>query len=62
MRTITYFTEDNEMVTVDIIEVEASDIDRREDELITFVEANGGCWYLFRLPDGSVVGFFKEDE
>ena len=61
-RTLTWFTEDNEMVTADVTEIEASDICTITDVHVTSVEANCGWWEVYRLPGGSLVAYFEEDE
>ena len=62
MRTLTWFTEDNKMVTADVVEVEASDICPSTDDHIASIEANSGWWEVYRLPDGALVAYFDEDE
>ena len=59
--TLTYFTEDNEMVEVDVVEVELADI-RNTDEIITSIEANGGWWTLYKSEDDVIIAVFEEDE
>jgi len=59
-RTLTYFTDDNEMVTVDVIEVEASDL-RPDDDPIGVIEANGGFWTIWN-SHGSLLATFNYDE
>ena len=61
-RTLTWFTEDNEMVTANVTEVEAGDICTITDDHIASVEANSGWWEVYRLPGGSLVAYFEEDE
>lgn len=61
-RTLTWFTEDNEMVTANVIEVGASYISPYTDDHIASVEANCGWWEVYRLPGGTLVAYFEEDE
>lgn len=61
-RTLTWFTEDNEMVTTNVTEVEAGDICTITDDHIASVEANCGWWEVYRLPGGALVAYFEEDE
>lgn len=49
-------------VEVEVTEVEASDICPITDEYVDSIEANGGWWEVYRLPDGMLVAYFEEDE
>lgn len=56
-----FLSDDNTKTSINVIEIEKSDVDPRFDKHIRTIEVYTGWWELYNI-DGVVCGYFESDE